>query len=139
MKKKQKKQSTKRTSEELLISAIKSQVTSRKRNPNVIKVITLKTALTKFTYDRLAPEVALVLSTKFTDRLQYERYMIAYNSTMVSSWDDIAVLQLNESITQFKHLVCINVEDINKEEFKTVYSVFINVVINELKMLGRIL
>lgn len=110
----------------------------RRRNPNVIRVLTLSKAISKVNLDRLAKEVALAMCTKFSERLRYDRYMIAYNATVLKEWDKVAVVQTESNIKKFSHLVCVKFSEIETLEFKERHPIFINLLLSELNLLGRI-
>lgn len=110
----------------------------RRRTPNVIRVLELSKAISKVNLDRLAKEVALAMCTKFSERLRYDRYMIAYNATVLKTWEQVAVVQTENNIKRFSHLVCVKFSELETTEFKKQHPIFINLLINELSILGRI-
>ena len=89
--------------------------------------------------DSLAKEVAFALSTNFSHRLIYDRYMVAYNATLLKDWEHIAVVQKGYSLKRFDQLVCVKLKDLESKEFKDNNPIFINVLLNELTILGRII
>lgn len=86
----------------------------------------------------IAKEIAFAICNPFHKRLQLERYMVAYNSVALKSWDDIAVVQTTKELTQFDNLVCINYSTVYNEDFKSQHPEFIKLLMYELKMLGSI-
>lgn len=100
---------------------------------------TLSNAISKIGTDSLAKEIAFVLCTKFTERLVHDRYMVAYNATLLKDWEQVAVVQTGDNLTRFDQLTCVKLDEINDIEFKQSNPIFIKVVLNELSIIGRIL
>lgn len=82
--------------------------------------------------------MAFALSTEFSERLIHDRYMVAYNSTLIKNWEQIAVVQQGHGLKRFDQLVCVKLEELESPEFKQENPIFINVLLNELSILGRI-
>lgn len=86
----------------------------------------------------IAQEVAFAICNPFHNRLRLERYMVAYNSVALKSWDNIAVVQTTKELTQFDDLVCIDYSSVFSNEFREKHPEFIKLLLYELKLLGSI-
>jgi hypothetical protein len=102
-----------------------------------VKLFTLNKALFKVNNHKLAREVAYVLSTKLSYRLMMEeRYMLAFNSVVLKSWDNIAVIQLTKKLNKFSNIVCVDLKEYNNDFINT-QIVFMKLLMTELNIIRR--
>lgn len=125
------------TSENLFLTGIKSGHFSYKRKPDIIHSYTLDLAMNKISKSKLAKELAFCICTYTHERLQQERYYIAFNAIAINNWDEVAVVQLTPTIKSFSDIVCVNYKLINNNEFKEENDLFYDMLLHEIKLLRR--
>lgn len=128
----------KNTNEKLLIALIQKGFFKRKRKPNVIPIYNLTTALNKVNKHKLAKEVAFCLTTKVSYRLANEsRYQLAFNTVILKSWDNIAVVEINKDIKKFNQFVCVDLVDYNNT-FINKHPIFMKLLFTELNIIRKL-
>ena len=127
-------QNTKSIAEKQLISAIRSCLTSRKRQPNIVKVISLEESFKRLPISLIAKEVAFTITRTLSERLIVDHYFVAYRSTVLNDWENIAVVCTSKKVEKFSDITCIKCE----RALETNNKLFNNLLLSELNLIRRV-